>query len=351
MNSRPLLSFAVPVYNFGKFIGQTLESILYGAEILSANDFEIIVLDGCSTDNTQAVVEEYMHCHNNVRYQKTERRGGIDYDLNLAVSTVTGKYVWLFSGDDLLIPGWDRCVFPLLTSSDIVLVPSTLCNIDMIERRPNSIFKGVDKSSAKIFKVQEGDGSLDEYLSRAMSLDALFGFMSSVIVRTNFWHSLPERKDYYGTCWAHCARLIQAFRTGCTVAYFPLFLIRKRGENDSFMENGFINRLSISILGWKRLIEEYFTTDKTKLAVYNLLRRDISISLLLYAKTEANTEEEMAFLTSIIKALYLTESPTLTTRILYLVFKLSPFAKHSRRMIKPLLPSLIKIRHQIRARH
>ena len=48
----PLVSVIIPMYNSAKFIPQTLESLLYQ----TMTDFEVIVIDDCSTDNSVEVV-------------------------------------------------------------------------------------------------------------------------------------------------------------------------------------------------------------------------------------------------------------------------------------------------------
>lgn len=318
--------------------------------MLRLEDFEILILDSGSTDDTPAVVASLMEQYNNVRYRRTECRGGIDHDLNLAISLVTGKYVWLFSGDDLLIPGWDRYVQTQLKDTDVVLVPTTLCNIDMSERRINPIFNVSHDANQVSFTVCNNDGSVDAYLERAQSLDALFGFMSSVIVRSDFWHSLPERKDYYGSCWAHCARLIQGFQTGCSITYLPKYLIRKRGGNDSFMENGFVSRIEISVNGWQRIIEEFFHRSTVQALAYALLRHDISVALFLYGKVSAQTPTESFRLNEMARTLYDVKHPTTLSRLQYKFFRIAPIMPWMAPLITGLLPYVIQVRHWVKRR-
>jgi glycosyltransferase involved in cell wall biosynthesis len=315
------------------------------AELLTTEDYEILILDSGSTDNTAAEVLSLMEQYKNVRYRLTEHRGGIDNDLSLAVSLVSGRYIWLFSGDDLLVSGWDRYIKSLLISNDIVLVPAKLCNIDMSERRANPIFRlGHDEDHIN-FSVFERDGSLDAYLQRAESLDALFGFMSSVIVRSEFWHSLPERRDYFGSCWAHCVRLIQGFQRGCTITYLPKFLIKKRGGNDSFMEKGFVGRIAISVFGWQKIIEEFFKESKTQALTYSLLRHDISISLFIYGKVSAQTSAEYLQLKKMARTLYEDKYPTFMSKLQYNLFIIAPVAPWMAPLLNILLPYVIRIRH------
>ena len=72
------LSIAIPVYNFAKFVPDTLNSILlqtFGSTV------EIVVTDGASTDNTEEVMAEICRRHKNVVYNRLERKGGIDRDM------------------------------------------------------------------------------------------------------------------------------------------------------------------------------------------------------------------------------------------------------------------------------
>lgn len=51
----PLVSVIIPMYNSAKFISQTLESLLYQ----TMKNFEVVVIDDCSTDNSVEVVESF----------------------------------------------------------------------------------------------------------------------------------------------------------------------------------------------------------------------------------------------------------------------------------------------------
>jgi glycosyltransferase involved in cell wall biosynthesis len=207
-----LLSFAIPTYNFGRFIAETVKTIEDGAEILAPSQFEIVILDGGSKDNTGDVVHMLAELYKNIRYIKQSERGGIDRDINTVAEMTMGKYIWLFSADDLLECGWDKYIVPLLGGGgDLFLVPATLCDIQMSPLRPNPIFRGCTGQEPIEFDISPGNDSLCNYLNRAATLEAMFSFMGAVVVNANVWRSLPEREDYFGSCWAHCARLMPFF--------------------------------------------------------------------------------------------------------------------------------------------
>ena len=65
------ISVIVPVRNESTFIGKTLAALL--SQDYSEDQFEIIVVDGCSTDDTRAIVAEYSARHSNVRLLENPR--------------------------------------------------------------------------------------------------------------------------------------------------------------------------------------------------------------------------------------------------------------------------------------
>ena len=99
------LSIPVPVYNFAEFLPETLQSIVSQE---GAEQVEIIVVDGASTDNTPQVMAEFCAKYPNVRYHRLPEKGGIDRDMAKSVEVSSGEYCWLFSGDDIMSPARSR---------------------------------------------------------------------------------------------------------------------------------------------------------------------------------------------------------------------------------------------------
>lgn len=345
----PVVSFAIPTYNFGNFIAETVESIVRGAEKLQPHQFEIVILDGASTDDTERVVRNLMREFPNVRYQRQSARGGIDRDMNTVADSTRGKYIWLFSADDTLQRGWDRCLMSILDGdSDLVLVPATLCDIQMSVLRKNPIFH-TDSDEVIEFALAPGNGVIEQYLRAAATLEAVFSYMSSIIVKAQVWRGLRPREDYFGSCWAHCARLMPLLFNGTTITYLNRFLIRKRSGNDSFMVNGLIARIGIAVDGWDRIIREFFVASKQQELLYAALRRDMPIALFIYAKISARSRTELRRLNQMARLLYTERCASKSTKKKYLVYRLTPASATLNLLIKPILPALIRARHKLRA--
>lgn len=95
----PLFSICIPNYNYGRYIGQTIESVL----AQSFQDFEIIVADNASTDNSVEVVESFSDPR--IRLIKNGFNVGFAPNLDRATESATGQYIILLSSDDLMMPG------------------------------------------------------------------------------------------------------------------------------------------------------------------------------------------------------------------------------------------------------
>lgn len=90
----------MPAYNCGDFIGITLDSVINQ----SYKNWEVIVVDDCSTDNTADVVQEYIKKDNRIKYHKLEKNSGAAVARNKAIDLATGKYMAFLDSDDVWFP-------------------------------------------------------------------------------------------------------------------------------------------------------------------------------------------------------------------------------------------------------
>lgn len=97
----PLISFIIPVYNAGAYLGRCLESITRQ----SFRDFEIIAVDGASTDKSARALEEYRSAEPRLRVQYYSKRIGPGKARNLGVEQARGEYLWFVDADDTIATG------------------------------------------------------------------------------------------------------------------------------------------------------------------------------------------------------------------------------------------------------
>ena len=95
-NAEPLVSVIMPAYNAAPFIEEAILSVINQ----TVQDFELIVINDCSTDNTGNVVEAIADKDRRVRYFCNETNIGVAKTRNRGLDLFRGKYVALLDSDD-----------------------------------------------------------------------------------------------------------------------------------------------------------------------------------------------------------------------------------------------------------
>ena len=95
-----LVSIIMPTYNCGKFIADTIESI----QAQTYGNWEIIIVDDCSTDDTKLVVSSYMNKDPRVRYYQLNENSGAAVARTRAMELAQGEYMAFCDSDDLWLP-------------------------------------------------------------------------------------------------------------------------------------------------------------------------------------------------------------------------------------------------------
>lgn len=294
------LSICIPTYNFGDFIGATLDSVL--AQVLDG--VEVVVLDGGSTDQTPAVVGALQDGFPALRYHRLERRGGIDRDMARTVDLARGEYCWLFSADDLMKPGAIARILEQIESGlDLYLCGMTLCTCDM---RPLKDHPILDISSDMTFDLGRDDDRRI-YFERALTTTAFFSFLGSVIFKKARWDAIPLDEAFVGSCWAHVARIFRMLPSGLRVRYLASAYLWKRCDNDSFMDAGLIRRFAITIDGYDRLARSFFAEDSMEAHhVRRVVAAEFPPYVLAYAKLTSGgaSPEDRRLLARLVDTVY-----------------------------------------------
>jgi len=98
MSKNPLVSVVVPVFNGASFISRAMDSVL----AQTCQDFEIIIVDDGSTDDTQAVLAQLCNQHFiSCLYQEN---AGPAQARNVGIESASGKYIAFLDCDDMWVP-------------------------------------------------------------------------------------------------------------------------------------------------------------------------------------------------------------------------------------------------------
>lgn len=96
----PLVSVITPVYNGEDFLRDSIESILNQ----TLKDFEYIIIDDCSNDNTWQIIKKYSKEDERIKIYKNEKNLGIAGNRNRGLSLSNGKYIAWQDADDISFP-------------------------------------------------------------------------------------------------------------------------------------------------------------------------------------------------------------------------------------------------------
>lgn len=93
-----LVSIIMPSYNTASYIKQTIQSVLDQ----TYTNWELIIVDDCSTDNTNEVVDTIKDCR--IHYFKNEKNSGAAISRNKALREAKGQWIAYLDSDDLWMP-------------------------------------------------------------------------------------------------------------------------------------------------------------------------------------------------------------------------------------------------------
>lgn len=117
-NILPFVSIGLPVYNGQNFIKQALEDIL----MQTYDNFELIISDNASTDNTEAICREYEVKDKRIRYYRNKENLGAAKNYNRVFELSRGKYFAWMNHDDLYDKQFlEKCVEGLEDNPSAIL--------------------------------------------------------------------------------------------------------------------------------------------------------------------------------------------------------------------------------------
>lgn len=94
------ISVIIPTYNRAKLLPQAIESVLNQ----TFQDFELIIVDDGSTDNTEEIVKNFQEKDKRIKYLKHQKNKGPSATRNTGIKNSQGKYIAFLDADDIWLP-------------------------------------------------------------------------------------------------------------------------------------------------------------------------------------------------------------------------------------------------------
>lgn len=218
-----LVSIITPLYNSGKFIAKTIESV----QAQTYTNWEMLITDDCSSDDGPSIVERYASEDSRIRLFRLDSNGGPGVSRNNSLKEAKGRYIAMLDSDDRWLPDKLEKQIKLMNDRGCGIVYSSyyLCGED------NDNINGIIISPSRI-----------SY--RRILIDDSIGFLTMLYDRTKTGDKmLPELRKRQD--WGLKILLMQ----NCPDAYGirePLGIYRKR--------KGSVSRNKASLIKYNRAI-------------------------------------------------------------------------------------------------
>lgn len=258
MNHTPLFSIVTVCYNSEKTIARTLESVL----VQEFKDYEYIIVDGNSKDNTLNILHEYESKFEGRMKIKSEPDKGIYDAFNKGIQRSNGIYIWIVNSDDYiepqalkelaqLIESFPKDYLPIIASSMRFIhqspIPPTIYtpNEELCRKSYKSLGMGILHPATLIPRsiyhqigiyddrfsisadidwfIRACDARQPIYFSSIVSINMYYGGISTISHFSKFYH---DKTIFFNK---HSHNLIQEkfYLFRWTIKYFRNYLISK----------------------------------------------------------------------------------------------------------------------------
>ena len=118
------ISMIVPVYQVEKYIAQCIESVINQ----TFHDFELILIDDGSKDNSGKICDSYAEKDNRIRVIHTENKGAAAAR-NMGLEQASGRYITFLDGDDYLAENMLERLYEVIDGSEYDVVVCDFLNL------------------------------------------------------------------------------------------------------------------------------------------------------------------------------------------------------------------------------
>lgn len=227
-----LVSIITPTYNCARFIAETIQSV----QAQSYTNWEMIISDDCSTDNTREVIAPYLASDSRIKYICNEKNSGAAITRNNALKVAQGRWIAFLDSDDLWLPEKLEKQIKFMQNNDCAFSYTSYMTC-----REDGEIKGIVVAPRKIaFSSNKRDNKIG----------CLTAIYDTEKVGKVYLPLIRKRQD-----WGLMMRILQK----CKVAYGmkePLALYRLREGSISSNKMDLIKYnvgVYVETLGWSRL--------------------------------------------------------------------------------------------------
>lgn len=140
------ISVILPVYNAGKFLQPAIDSILKQ----SFTDFEFLICDDCSSDNSPAVLQKAAELDSRIKLLRNEKNSGITFTLNKLLANTSAPLIARMDADDVAVPERLSLQYDFMLKNPAVAVAGG--NLEIIDEEDSPLGKRIYPQSFSAIK-------------------------------------------------------------------------------------------------------------------------------------------------------------------------------------------------------
>ena len=173
----PFISIIMPVYNVEKYIEKSIESVL----CQSFTDFELLLVDDCSPDNSGKICDDYAHRDSRIKVIHLTENGGVANARNTVMRLACGKYLCFLDSDD----HFDNDMLKILAES-VKKNPAQVVIFGLVEEYYD--LKGILRSTKTVAYENRIITNQQELREEVLKLEALdlYGYPCNKMYETEY---------------------------------------------------------------------------------------------------------------------------------------------------------------------
>ena len=186
------VSIITPTFNSERFIAETIVSV----QAQTYQDWEMIIIDDCSTDRTAEIVASFQEKDSRIKYFYNSTNKGSAFSRNLALQKAKGKWIAFLDSDDLWLPEKLEKQIEFMTKNNFHFSYTNYCEIDENSKETGILITGPKVITNKLMKAYCWPGCL------TVMYDAeKVGIMQTVDIKINeeyaLWIKIAKKLNCY----------------------------------------------------------------------------------------------------------------------------------------------------------
>ena len=223
----PMVSVIVPNYNHARYLRRRIESVLGQ----TYQDFEVILLDDCSTDQSREILESYAN-HPKVRTAfNTQNSGSVFKQWNKGVRMARGGFIWIAESDDYADIGYLARMVPILDEQAEVTFAYCrswrVTEDDQLNGFADAEFDRLDSSHWAADFVVDGVQELRRFFTVCDPISNT----SAVIFRKDVYNAIGQADEGFAMCSDYKVWAEMALKGKVAYIAEPLNFYRSHSEN------------------------------------------------------------------------------------------------------------------------